>query len=142
MQTKRHRAAAVLALTTWLAGSGCTTLREIPRSEYGQLAEQKPVQLLTTDSLEYEFDFARISGDSLTGFRRQDVEGPADEYATMSLPFSQIQRLSTRQVDWTRTGLVGGLGALIVAAAGLAAKNNGVIGGDHTTPGGGPKGIP
>jgi hypothetical protein len=138
MLVRHRRAASLTALTAWLAGSGCTALREIPRSEYSHLSEQKTVRLLTTDSLEYEFDFARISGDTLTGFRRQDVEGPAAEYATMSLPFSQIQRLSTRQVDWTRTGLVGGLGALIVAAAGLAAKNNGALGGGNQT--GGPPG--
>ncbi len=139
---KRHRrAASMAALAVWIAGSGCTALREVPRSQYSQLSDQKTIRLMTTDSLEYEFDYARISGDTLTGFRRQDVDGPAAEYASMSLPFSQIQRLSTRQVDWTRTGLVGGLGALIVAAAGLAAKSNGALGGSSSgSPPG--KGIP
>jgi uncharacterized membrane protein YgcG len=137
MVMRRHRAAAVAALTAWLAGTGCTTLQEIPRGEYERPGERKAVHLLTADSLEYEFDFTRVDKDTLTGYRRQDVEGQAPDYATLAVPLSDVKQLSTRRLDWTRTGLLGGLGAIIVASAGLAAKNNNFGGSNGSSGGGG-----
>lgn len=138
MVSLRRRAATVVALLSWVAGAGCTTLREIPRSEYTAEPELRAVRLLTADSLEYEFDFTRHSGDTLTGFRRQDISGPAEQYATLELQMGEVRKLSVRRIDWTRTGLVGGLGALIVASAGLAAKNaSNREGNSSGSPGGG-----
>ena len=116
----RQRAAAVAALTVWCAASGCTTLQEIPRGQYAAAAERKAVRVMTRDSLQYEFDYAVVSNDTLTGFRRQDVGGAVPEYASLALPLDDIERLSSRRVDWYRTTLVGGVGILAVAGAGLA----------------------
>jgi len=98
--------------------------------------ELKAVRLMTRDSLDYEFDFARVQGDSITGFRRRDDAGPAPDYATLALPLHDVQKLSTRQIDWTRTMLMGGLGVLVVATAGLAAAHN-QTGGEGGDSGGG-----
>jgi hypothetical protein len=134
----RHpRAAALAALIAWGAGAGCTALKEIPRSEYTSPGEIKSVRLMTRDSLDYEFDFARVQGDSITGFRRRDEGGPAADYATLALPLQEVQRISTRQIDWPRTMLVGGLGILLVATAGLAAKNSQTGGGGDSGGGSG-----
>lgn len=139
----RQRAAVYAVLTAWCAASGCTTLQEIPRTEYTAVNERRSVRVLTRDSLSYEFDYAQISGDSLVGFRRNDVEdgGPVPEYSSLSMPLENIERLSARKVDWYRTTLIGGLGVLAVAGAGLAKA--GANSGGSTSPGGNPgKGIP
>ena len=134
----RHRAAAIAALTAWCAASGCTTLQEIPRTEYTAENERHEVRVLTRDSLSYEFDYAMIRGDTLTGFRRQDVEdqGPVPVYSSLAMPLDNIEKLSARRVDWYRTGLIGGLGVLAVAGAGLA--KNAVSGRGGQESGGGP----
>ena len=137
----RQRAAAIAALTIWCAASGCTTLQEIPRTEYTAVAERKSVQVLTRDSLNYEFDYATISGDTLTGFRRQEDGGPAAQYASMVLPLENIEKLSARRLDWYRTGLVGGVGILTVAGAGLA-KNAANNRDPSQSGGGGPREVP
>ena len=139
----RQRAACIAVLTAWCAASGCTTLQEIPRTEYTALNERRAVRVLTRDSLSYEFDYATISGDSLVGFRRNDVEdgGPVPEYSSLAMPLENIEKLSARKVDWYRTSLIGGIGVLAVAGAGLA--KNAANGGGTTSPGGNPgKGIP
>ena len=138
-----QRAACIAVLTAWCAASGCTTLQEIPRTEYTALNERRSVRVFTRDSLSYEFDYATISGDSLVGFRRNDVEdaGPVPEYTSLAMPLDTNETLSARKVDWYRTGLIGGLGVLAVAGAGLA--KNAVGAGGTTSPGGNPgKGIP
>ena len=133
----RQRAAALAVLTAWCAASGCTTLQEIPRTEYTAVPERRSVSVLTRDSLSYEFDYATIQGDTLTGFRRQeDAGGPAAQYASMVLPLETIEKLSARRVDWYRTGLIGGVGILGVAAAGLA-KNASDNRDGNESPGGG-----
>lgn len=107
--------------------NGCTSLREIPRTDYGTLAERKNVRVNTRDGLVYEFDYVRVDHDSLLGFRRRDVEGAFDEFATHRVALEDIQHLSSRRVDWYRTGLIGGGAIAAVVAAGLnaASRNNG-----------------
>jgi len=107
----------------WLL-SGCTTLRDIPRSDYTREAERKNVRIWTTEGLEYEFDYVRIHGDSLVGFKRRDVEGSYDDYATLAVAMPDVARMSARGVDWYRTGLVGGGLIAAVVAAGLATSND------------------
>lgn len=120
----RQRAAALAALTVWCAASGCTTLQEIPRSEYTAADERKAVRVMTRDSLLYEFDYATVANDTLTGYRRLDVSGAVPEYTSMILPLENIEKLSSRKVDWYRTTLIGGVGVLAVAGAGLAKNAN------------------
>jgi hypothetical protein len=141
MANARHRAMAGFSLLVWIAGTGCTTLREVPRSEYATAGEEHSIRILTADSLEYEFDYAKVSGDTLTGYRRQETTPDQPEYATLSLPLNDIQKVATRRVDWTRTGLIGGLGVLLVASVGLAAKNGG-FGSEHQSNGNSGRPIP
>ncbi len=119
MMRSRALSAAVLGL--WglsLAASGCTSLREIPRADFNTMPERKGVRVETREGLVYDFDFAAFTGDSLTGYRhRSDVEGPVDQTATFRIALEDIDHLTTRNLDWYRTGLVGGgmLAGLLVA---------------------------
>jgi hypothetical protein len=128
------------ALTVWCAASGCTTLQEIPRSEYTAADERKAVRVMTRDSLLYEFDYATIANDTLTGYRRLEVPGPVPEYTSMVVPLENVEKLSSRKVDWYRTTLIGGVGVLAVAGAGLAKNassdrnSTGSPGGDGRVP--------
>lgn len=129
-------AAAVL----WLAGSGCTSLREIPRSQYAAKPERKDVHVLTREGLAYEFDYVEIDADTLVGYRRRDTEGPVPDYSTLRLALDDVSRLEARQVNWTRTGLIGAAGAAVVVAAGMrvASQSSGSEGsGGGKPPGGG-----
>jgi len=111
------RAASV---TLWLAGSGCTSLHEIPRGQFDLKSERQRVRVVTRDGLVYEFDSARVTADSLYGFRRrEELEGVVDDYATVALRLEDVQRLAIRGVDWRRTGLIAGGGLAALAAIGL-----------------------
>ncbi len=136
--THRRFAAGVM-LCTWLAASGCTTLREIPRSEYAARPERKAVRVWTHEGLEYEFDYATVSHDTLVGYRQREVEGPVDQVAVLRFALADIDRLSARSVDWYRTGLVGGGVLAAVIAAGLTATNRNDDNGDDSAGGGGPR---
>jgi hypothetical protein len=114
---------AVSAL--WLSSAGCTALREIPRGEYASRPQIRHVRMVTREGLTYEFDYIQVGGDSLVGYRRRDVQGPADEYASMSLPLEEVTKLSARSVDWTRTGLVGGGVIAALVARGLSNGGSG-----------------
>ena len=108
----------------WLLGTGCTALREIPPSQYAVAPERRHVRLVTHTGLSYEFDYVKVAGDSLLGYRRRDVGGPAEDYATLAVPLEDVARLSERGVDWYRTGLIGGGVLAAVVAAGLSAKSD------------------
>jgi hypothetical protein len=107
----------------WLIGTGCTSLREIPPSDYASRPERNEVRVHTRDGLEYEFDYARVEGDTLVGFHRRDTEGAFEEFASLRLPLDDIDRLSSRTVDWYRTGLIGGGLLAAIVAAGLSASS-------------------
>ena len=108
----------VVILLAWGAGSGCTALREIPRSDYVERAQNRPIKVVMQAGQKYEFDSARIEADTLVGFVRRDIEGPIDEFDTRRLALDEVATISARRIDWYRTGLLGGLSmAAIVAAA-------------------------
>ena len=111
------RVATALVL---LGQTGCTALREVPRDEYVSRVPGRAVRVLTTTGLRYEFDGARVEGDTLVGVTRRDVEGPIDEYVTVQLPLDQVSSILARRVDWYRTSLVGGLSLAAIVAAGLS----------------------
>lgn len=115
---RADRCLRVLLSLSWLALGGCTTLREVPRSSFAAADERKHVEVDTNEGLHYVFDYARFSGDTLTGYRQRDTEGEFDEYATLAIPLESITRLSARRIDWYRTGLVGGatLSAIVLTA--------------------------
>jgi len=124
----------------WLLGTGCTALREIPPSQYAAAPERRHVRVVTRAGLSYEFDFVKVAGDSLLGYRRRDVGGPAEDYATLAVPLEDVARLSARGVDWYRTGLIGGGVLAAVVAAGLSARSDNSSGSE--TSGGGTPRIP
>jgi hypothetical protein len=132
----------VSMLIAWAAGAGCTTLRELPPSEYAARPERSHVRVTTREGLEYEFDVAHVAGDTLVGFREREAVGPVTEIATFAIPLDDIQRLSVRGVDWYRTGLIGGSVLAAILAAGLSraashSDDNGSSGGGKGVPGGG-----
>ncbi len=121
------RAGSAALLLLWVSGEGCTAMREIPRGEYAAAGERKNVRLVTREGLHYELDYVKVEGDTLVGFRRREVEGPIDEFATLRVPLDDVGSLTTRQLDWTRTSLVGGGVIAVLAVLGLrkAAQDNG-----------------
>ncbi len=119
MKVSRWLSAAALA--AWAAASGCTTMRELPRTDYASQPERKGVRIETRDGLVYEFDRATFDPDSITGYRlRGDVEGPLGEIAVVHVALDDVVHMRTRTVDWYRTGLVGGGVLAGVIAVGLA----------------------
>ena len=54
----------VVMLLAWSAGSGCTALREIPRSDYVARAQNRPIRVVTREGRDYEFDGAKIEADT------------------------------------------------------------------------------
>ena len=132
-----HRGLRVAACLLWLSGAGCTSLREVPRGEFAAQPQREHVRVVTRDGLLYEFDYATFGADSVVGFKRRPTESHVDDYATLGLPLEQVSHLATRQVDWMRTGLIGGVvlvGVLIGAYKASQANNDG---GDSG--GGGPR---
>jgi hypothetical protein len=115
----RSRVAAVGLLATLALGSGCSVVREIPRADYAARDERRNVRIVTRDNFEYDFEFVRVSGDTLTGYRRLDTDSPIDEYRATRLALADIERLQSRRVDWVRTGLVGAAALGSVIAIGL-----------------------
>src|SRR5205823_5164643 len=122
---KATRLARLVACGGWLLASGCTSLREIPRSDFSVAKERRDVRVETRDGLIYEFDFARVRNDSLIGYHRRDLEGSTDDFATVDIPLGEINHFSSRGVDWFRTGLIGGgaLAAVIVGGLNASARN-------------------
>jgi hypothetical protein len=127
-------------LAAWVAASGCMTLREVPRSDLGARPERTRVRVETLEGLLYDFDYATFDADTLTGYRsRPDLDGPVDQVAQFRIPFDQLQRVSTRQLDWRRTGMVGGG---VVASAVAVALRNAANHGDKSTTSGSGKPVP
>ena len=123
----------------WLAGCGCSALREIPHADYAARGERRNVRLETVDGLHYEFDVLHVEADSLIGYRRRDVEGTFDEMATVRLALDDVAHLQARGVDWYRTTLVASGALAAIVAAGLSSSPHGSNGGSS---GGGKGGIP
>ena len=131
------RGLRVAACVLWLSSSGCTALREIPRGEYAAQPQRDHVRVVTRDGLLYEFDYATFREDSLVGFKRRDTESHVEDYASLGLSLDQVATMSTRQIDWVRTGLVGGVGLLIVLVGAYKASKSSNSGDGSS--GGGPR---
>ena len=86
----RNNIYAWVLLTAWIAGTGCTTLREVPRSEYAARPQRDHVKITTNEGLDYEFDYVRVDEDTLVGYRERDNDDPVPDIATLSVPFVVI----------------------------------------------------
>jgi len=117
-----NRVLRVGACGLWVLGSGCTTLREIPRGAYAARSQRDHVRIVTGDGLLYEFDYANFTGDSLVGFRRRELETRVEEFVTLGFSHEQIATIWVRGIDWTRTGLVGA-GVLVAVVLVALVKN-------------------
>ncbi len=106
----------------WVLGTGCTTLREIPRGEYTARSQRDHVRIVTGDGLLYEFDYASFTADSLVGFRRRELETRVEEFVTLGFSHEQIATMWVRGIDWTHTGLVGA-GVLVAVVLVALVKN-------------------
>jgi len=135
---KFHRGLRVAACVLWFSNSGCTALREIPRAQYAAEPQRDHVRIVTRDGLLYEFDYATFREDSLVGYKRRDTESHVEDYASLGVPLEQVAAMSTRQVDWVRTGLVGGVGLLVVLVGAYKASQSSNGGGGGTGGGGRP----
>jgi len=133
-----HRGLRVAACVLCLSSSGCTAIREIPRGEYAAQPQRDHVRVVTRDGLLYEFDYATFREDSLVGFKRRDTEGHVEDYASLGLPLELVATMSTRQIDWVRTGLVGGVGLLVVLVGAYKASQASNGGGNSSGGGGRP----
>jgi hypothetical protein len=122
---KVHRGWHGLMLLAWVAGSGCTALREIPRSDYAARAQDRPIRVVTREGLYYELDEAKIEADTLVGYRRRDVQGPIDEFDTLRLPLDDVATISARRIDWYRTGAIGALSVAAIVAVALSRHRTG-----------------
>ena len=127
----------VAACVLWLSNSGCTALREIPRGQYAAQPQRDHVRVVTRDGLLYEFDYATFGADSVVGFKRRDIESRVEEYGSLGLPLEVVSHLATRQVDWVRTGLVGGV-VLVGVLIGAYKANQASSGGGESGGGGRP----
>ncbi len=133
---RSRRALRLALLSVALATAGCTTLRELPREQFGMRPERKGLRVETRSQLVYEFDYAAIEADTVVGYRnRPDVEGPLESVVTVRVPFDDVERLYTRQVDWRRTGAIAGgvLGSALWVGLGKSHPNSN----DGNTSGGG-----
>jgi hypothetical protein len=120
-----------------IAATGCTAMQEIPPKQITARPERQNVRVVTNEGLEYEFDFARFSGDSLVGYRRRPLPGKVEQYDTLPIALADVRQVSARAVDWKRTGLIGVAVVAIGVAVGLHVAQNGDSGGDTSGGGGG-----
>jgi hypothetical protein len=121
-------------LAACVGATGCATMRVLPRAEYAARGERKGVVVDTREGLHYRFDHATFGADTVYGYRLRDTEGAFEEYHTVAIPLETVERLSVRQTNWLRTGLIGG-GVVLAAAAAVVAKRRG----SSSDPGTGPE---
>jgi len=120
----RSRSWYVITAVALVTAEGCSTLREIPSSEYTERVARQPIRVVTREGLSYQLDEARVEGDTLVGVRRRDVEGPVDEFDTLRLPLDQVASISARHTDWYRTGLIGVLSMGALLGIGLSSRGS------------------
>ncbi len=125
--------------------TGCSSLAQVPRSEFAAQPERSSVLVRTNEGEQFSFDKVTISADTLagTGYQQRTVylsDGQAsiEEVAVpVRLPLERIASLSEKRRDWGRTAKWG-LGAAGAAAFVIAVGTN--SGEDPAASAGGGKG--
>jgi hypothetical protein len=140
------RSTAVVCLVV-IAATGCSSLIQVPRSEFASQPVRKNVWIRTQTGEQYAFDRAEFTADSLrgTGYQEKTVlqaDGQPlieEVQSRVSLPLDQVTSLAEKRRNWSRTakwGLGVGAAAAFVVAVGVAKPND-----EEAGPGGG-KGAP
>lgn len=122
---------SVLAALVVVGASGCSSLVQVPRSDFAAVPVRKNILIRTDLGEQYAFDRATVTADSLfgTGYQqrtvvRSDGESMIDEVTTeIRLPLSSITSLSEKRRDWRRT-TKWGAGALAASAFVVAVGTN------------------
>ena len=126
----KHPASLGIILTLAVA-TGCSSLSQVPRSEYAAQPERKSVLVRTTEGEQFAFDRVTISADTLSGVGYQqrtvylsDGQAAIEEVAVpVRLPLDRVASLSEKRRDWGRTAKWG-LGAAGAAAFVIAVGTN------------------
>lgn len=125
------RLPAILVVSSLVVATGCSSLAQVPRSEFAATPERKGVLVRTLDGEQYSFDHAVIGADTLTGVGYQqrtvlqaDGQPSVEEFATqVRIPLERIASLQQKRRDWGRTARWG-LGAAGAAAFVIAVGTN------------------
>lgn len=120
MSPTRQRGRMLATLACLLAG-GCSTLHELPRSEYAARPERKGVVVETREGLHYKFDLATFGPDTLVGQHMRDTEGAFEEYSVVAIPLETVARMQVMRTNWIRTGVIAG-GVAVAAITAVAAR--------------------
>ena len=122
---------AILVVSSLAVTAGCSSLAQVPRSEFAAEPLRKGVLVRTADGEQFSFDRAVITADTLTGVGYQqrtvvlaDGQPSVEEIATeVRLPLERIVSLQQKRRDWGRTAKWG-LGAAGAAAFVIAVGTN------------------
>lgn len=106
---------AILLAAALAISSGCSTYREIPRSDLSSGTSHEDVRVATLEGFEYRFDRAEVAADTLFGFYPVTVEhvGPGkqvwyeDALRRQGIPLGQVARVELVRRDPLRTAIWG-----------------------------------
>lgn len=103
---------SILGLLVMLAG--CSSFRQVPRSELSADSSLEKVRVATFDGYEYRFDRVEIAADTLSGYFMVTVErtsGPEvwyeDEARMQRIPTAQVARVELVRRDPVKTAFYG-----------------------------------
>lgn len=113
---------ALMALLTLFA-TGCTAMKELPRTEYAAQPDRRDVVIESQSGEKMEFESIQVRGDTLTGWtekkQKEEEEAPRSEDGTLptqppsfeerQIMLDRVAKMSVKQVSWRRTGLIGGV---------------------------------
>ena len=125
------RPASLGIILTLAVATGCSSLSQVPRSEYAAQPERKSVLVRTTEGEQFAFDRVTISADTLSGVGYQqrtvylsDGQAAIEEVAVpVRLPLDRVASLAEKRRDWGKTAKWG-LGAAGAAAFVIAVGTN------------------
>jgi hypothetical protein len=105
----------ILLAAALVISSGCSTYREIPRSDLAPDTTFEKLRVATVDGFEYRFDRAEVAADTLFGFYPVTVERVGsgrqvwyeDVLRRQGIPLAQLVRVELVRRDPVRTAIWG-----------------------------------